>query len=210
MSDLVLYGHPTSSNALKVRFALAELGLDYEQRMVPIARPRPAWYLAINPRGLIPTLCDGPEFRLTESHAILRYLAAREGREDLYPPARRERALVDEFLDRFATGIRSEFHRHEAPALGHTPERGFASVAPDPEAAARAALQIAPTLRLLDGIVSRRGAVLGRFTIADCALAPVLNRTFHSGLDLEPFPTLHALRAELVSRPAFMHADPVL
>jgi glutathione S-transferase len=210
MTELVLYDYPTSSNALKVRFALAELALDYERRTVPITRPRPDWYLAISPRGLIPTLCDGPGFRLTESHAILRYLAAREGRDDLYPRQPRPRAAVDEFLDRFATGIRSEFHRYEAPALGHTVEGGFGSVAPDPEAAARAAREIAPTLGLLDGIVSRHGAVLGRFTIADCALAPVLNRTFHSGLDLEPYPRLHALRAELVSRPAFVQAEPVL
>jgi glutathione S-transferase len=210
MSDLALYDYPASSNALKVRFALAELGLEYERRTVPIARPRPAWYLAINPRGLIPTLCDGPEFRLTESHSILRYLASREGCDDLYPMAPRPRAVVDEFLDRFATGIRAEFHRYDAPALGHTPAGGFGSVAPDPEAAARAAHEIAPTLRMLDALVSRHGAVLGRFTIADCALAPVLNRTFHSGLDLDPYPTLHALRAELVSRPAFAQADPVL
>jgi glutathione S-transferase len=210
MGDLVLYDYPTSSNALKVRFALAELGLEYERREVPITRPRPDWYVAINPRGLIPTLCDGPGFRLTESQAILRYLADREERDDLYPREPRERALVDEFLDRFATGIRAEFHRYDAPALGHTPEGGFGSVAPDPAAAARAALDIAPTLRLLDGIVSPRGAVLGRFTIADCALAPVLNRTFHSGLELEPYPALNALREELVSRPAFALAGPVL
>jgi glutathione S-transferase len=208
MSELVLYDYPTSSNALKVRFALAELGLEYERRTVPISRPRPDWYLAINARGLIPTLCDGSDFLLTESHAILRYLACRERRDDLYPPQLRARAAVDEFLDRFATGIRSEFHRHEAPALGHTLARGFGSVTPDPDAAARAEREIAPTLRLLDGIVSRHGAVLGRFTIADCALAPVLNRTFHSGLDLDPYPTLHALRAELVSRPAFAQAGP--
>jgi glutathione S-transferase len=210
MCDLVLYDYPTSSNALKVRFALAELDLQYERREVPITRPRPDWYLAVNPRGLIPTLCDGPDFRLTESHAILRYLASREGRNDLYPREPRQRALVDEFLDRFATGIRGAFHRYDAPALGHTPEGGFGSVAPDPDAAARAARDIAPTLHLLDGIVSRHGAVLGRFTIADCALAPILNRTFHSRLDLGAYPTLRALRAELVSRPAFALADPVL
>jgi glutathione S-transferase len=210
MSELVLYDYPTSSNALKVRFALAELGLAYERRAVAISRPRPDWYLAINPRGLIPTLCDGSDFRLTESHAILRYLACRERRDDLYPARPQARAAVDEFLDRFATGIRGEFHRYDAPALGHTPEGGFGSVAPDPDAAASAARAIAPTLRLLDGIVSRHGAVLGRFTIADCALAPILNRTFHSGLDLDPYPTLHALRAELVSRPAFAEAEPVL
>ena len=72
--ELLLYDHPTSSNALKVRFLLSELGLRYERQLVPKERPRPAAYLLVNPRGLIPTLKDG-ELILTESHAILRYLA---------------------------------------------------------------------------------------------------------------------------------------
>jgi glutathione S-transferase len=206
---LVLYDYPSSSNALKVRFVLAELGLQYERRNVPIARPRPDWYLAVNPRGLIPTLEEGP-FRLTESHAILRYLADREGRDDLYPRDLRERARVDEFLERFGTGLRAEFFRVEAPAMGHSRERGMGSMPRDPAAAARAAEEIAPSLRSLDGLVTERGAVLERFTIADCALAPILYRTLHSGLDLEPYPTLLALRTSLVARPAFVAAEPIL
>jgi glutathione S-transferase len=210
MSELVLYDYPSSSNALKVRFLLAELALTYERLTVPIQRPRPGWYLAVNPRGLIPTLRDGPSLTLTESHTILRYLAGREGRDDLYPRALDERARVDEFLDRFATGIRTEFHRHEIPALGHTPEGGLGSVAADPAAAERVAAEITPTLRMLDEMVSYRGAVLDRFTIADCALAPVLNRTLHTGLDLSDYPTLRELRRRLVERPAFALAEPVI
>ena len=43
---IVLYDNPASSNAMKVRFLLAELGLDYERRHVPLAHPRPGWYKA--------------------------------------------------------------------------------------------------------------------------------------------------------------------
>jgi glutathione S-transferase len=210
MSGLVLYDYPSSSNALKVRFLLAELGLDYERRTVPIKRPRPEWYLAVNPRALIPTLCDGPAFTLTESHTILRYLADRESRTDIYPRGLAQRARVDEFLDRFATGIRAAFHSHEIPALGYTLDGGLGSAAPDPSAAERAAAAMGPTLRVLDRMVSPCGAVLERFTIADCALAPVLNRTLHTGLDLSQYPSLHALRAALVARPAFGQAEPVM
>ena len=46
---LALYDHPISGNAQKVRFLLAELGLEYERRAVPIERPRPQWYADINP-----------------------------------------------------------------------------------------------------------------------------------------------------------------
>ena len=192
-----------------MRFLLAELGLEHERRTVPMARPRPAAYLALNPVGGIPTLEDG-DLVLSESHAILRYLADREGRDDLYPRAPGRRARVDEFLDRFHTGIRAAFFRHEVPALGYSREKGgFGAVPPDPEVAARVASEIQPALALLERLVSTRGAVLERFTIADCALAPVLFRTTRTGLDLSPHPTLLALRESLTARPAFARADPV-
>ena len=38
-----LHDNPISSNALKVRFLLAELGLGYERVAVPSARARPAF-----------------------------------------------------------------------------------------------------------------------------------------------------------------------
>ena len=206
---LLLYDNPASSNALKVRFLLAELGLAHERRTVPLTRPRPASYLAVNPVGGVPTLLDG-DFALAESHAILRYLAAREGRDDLLPGEPRERARLDEFLDRFATTIRPALFRQEAPALGFVAGRGFDAGPRDPEGAARAEAEIRPTLELFDSLVGERAALLGRFTVADCAVAPVLFRTGHSGLDLGPFPRLRGLRDALLARPAFAAAEPVL
>ena len=209
MAGLVLYDNALSSNALKVRFLLAELGLAYERRPVSLSRPRPAEYLALNPVGGIPTLVDDG-FVLAESQAILRYLADRQGRDDLYPSEPRDRARVDEFLDRFATGLRPVFFRHERRALGYSAEKGGWDAVPrDPEGAARVEAEVQPTHALLDSFVEPGGAVLGRFTIADCALAPVLYRTTHTGLDLSPHPRLRALRETLLARPAFASAEPV-
>jgi len=205
---LVLYDAPASSNALKVRFCLAELGCAYERREVPLARPRPAEYLAVNPLGLIPALDDGG-FVVTESHTILRYLALRQGRDDLYPSATRDRARVDEFLDRFATSIRGAFFRVEAAALGYVPGVGFGAAEPDEAAAADARTKLRPTLELLEGMVGDRGVVLDRFTIADCALAPVLFRTLRTGVELGAHPVLEILRESLLARPAWSAADPV-
>lgn len=209
MPDLALYDHPISSNALKVRVLLAELGLEYERRTVPLARPRSGSYLEVNPLGGIPTLQDG-DLLLSESQAILRYLARREERDDLYPSALRERALVDEFLDRFATRFRPALFRHERLALGYAYEVGFDGVPRDPEGARRVADEIAPELELLDRIVAPEGAVLGRFTIADCALTPVLHRTTMSDLSLDAHPRLAALRERLLAHPAVIAAEPVL
>ncbi|HEY4280191.1 MAG TPA: glutathione S-transferase family protein [Conexibacter sp.] len=206
---LTLWDNADSSNALKARFLLAELALPYERRDVPLTQPRPPAYLAVNPLGGIPAL-DDDGFMLAESQAILRYLAARERRDDLYPADARERARVDELLDRFATRLRGPLFRHEAAALGWTLAHGFDPSAADPEAAARIEQELQPHLALFEGVVGERAAVLDRFTIADCALAPVLHRTRHTGLRLDAYPRLSALREAVLARPAWAAADPGL
>jgi glutathione S-transferase len=206
---VVLYGYPRSSNALKVRFLLAELGLAYEPELVPVDEPRPAAYLALNPLGKVPTLVDDG-IVLTESHAILRYLARREGRHDLYGPTPGEAAHVDEWLDRFALVLRPAFFAHEKRALHYVVGHGFFPEQGDPAAALEMAERIAPTLRLFDGLIAPNGTVFGRFTIADCAIAPVLYRTVHSGLDLTPYPNMLRMRETVLASPAFLAAEPVL
>jgi glutathione S-transferase len=206
---ITLYGFPRSSNSLKVRFLLAELELAYEHALVPVEDPRPDSFLALNPIGTVPTLVD-EQLVLSESHAIMRYLIRREGRPDLYGPTQAEAAHIDEWLDRLTTVLRPAFFRHESVALGYVRGRGFRPEQGDPEAALELAEEIAPTLRLFDSLISANGTVLGRFTIADCAIAPVLYRTTHSGLDLTPYPNLLRLRETLITRPAFIAAAPVL
>jgi len=182
-----LCDHPISSNALKVRFLLAELDVPYERREIPITRPRPDDYVALNPLAGIPTLIDG-DLVLTESNAILRYLANRCGGEELYPADPVERAPVDEFLDRYSLTLRPALFSVEVPALGFTPQGGFGSAPADPDAAVARAAEIAATLRTFDAIIDHGGYALGRFTIADCAAGPALYRTTHTGMDLSPYP----------------------
>lgn len=205
---LVLYDNPASSNALKVRFALTEAGIAHERREIPLARPRPAEFLAVNPLGLIPAL-DDAGFVVCESHTILRYIALRAGRDDLYPSATRDRIRVDEFLDRFATTIRPAFFRVEVPALGCVPGQGFGAAPRDEERTAAAIAELTPVLRMLEGLVGDRGVVLDRFTIADCAIAPVLFRHQRTGVDLSGYPTLTALRDGILARPGWTAAEPV-
>jgi glutathione S-transferase len=206
---VTLYGFPRSSNTLKVRFLLAELELSYEHALVAVETPRPDSFLALNPIGTVPTLVD-EQLVLSESHAILRYLIRREGRPDLYGPTQAEAAHVDEWLDRLTTVLRPAFFRHERVALGYVQGTGFHPEQGDPAAALEVAAQIAPTLRLCEQLVSDNGSVLGRFTIADCAFAPVLYRTTHSGLDLAPYPKLLRLRETVMTRASFIAAGPVL
>jgi glutathione S-transferase len=206
---MLLYDNPVSSNALKVRFLLAELGLAYDRREVPITQPRPAWYLAENPLGGIPALED-EGLVMAESNAILRYLAQREGRDDLYPVAPAARAPVDEFLDRFALTFRSAFFQVERLALGFVQGRGFNAGPPDPDGARAKEDEVAAQVQLFEDVVADNGSVLGTFTIADCAAAPVLFRTRNTGMDLTRYPKLLRLRETVTARDGFAAAHPVL
>lgn len=100
MSDITLWGRLSSANVQKVVWTLEELRADY--RHVPLGGSHGGLndpqYLAMNPNGLVPTLRDGG-LTLWESHAIVRYLAARYGAGSLFPVDAAERAIVDQWTD---------------------------------------------------------------------------------------------------------------
>jgi glutathione S-transferase len=116
---------------------------------------------------------------------------------------------VNELLDRFALTIRPAFFKHEAAAMGFKFGIGFGGVPNDPERAAEIAVDIAPQLALLEQILSADPYALGVFTIADCAIAPVLFRTTKTGLDLSAYPKISRLRDAHLARPAFTAAGPI-
>ena len=64
-------------------------------------------YTAINPNKLVPVLEDG-DFRLTESSAILKYLADKIG-SPAYPKDLKQRARVNEVMDWFNTDFYRDF-----------------------------------------------------------------------------------------------------
>jgi GST-like protein len=88
-----------STNGHKVAIALEELGLSYEVHTVNVfaGEGRSAEFLAINPAGKIPVIRDRQtNLVLTESDAILLYLAEKAGR--LWPPPGRDRTRAIELL----------------------------------------------------------------------------------------------------------------
>ena len=101
---ITLWGRLNSCNVQKAVWTLRELGLSYEH--IPVGgrfggNADPA-YLALNPNGLVPTLREG-DVVIWESHAIVRYLAARYGAGTLFPTDAAERAVVDQWTDWTAT-----------------------------------------------------------------------------------------------------------
>lgn len=200
---LTLHANPRSSNAQKVRFLLAELGLPHEVREVPFGEERPAWHLAVNPVGGIPALVDG-ELQLAESHAILRYLAAREGRDDLYPAALADRARVDWLLDAIATTLREVTRPVDAAAYGWRRRRGIGAEAPASDGGAAALAEAAPTLHAFAALLDPEGyACLGRFTLVDVAAAPYLHRILASGNVLDGLERYSSWAAAVLPRTAW-------
>lgn len=176
-----LHDHPRSSNAQKVRFLLSVLGLDYERRTVPFAVERADWHIAVNPLGGIPALIDG-DVVLAESNAILRYLAARERRDDLLPPDPRERVPVDWLLDSVATTLRPACREIDGPAYGWRPRLGIGSAPPRPGDVPAAIASIASQLAAFSRLLGDGGyACHGRLTLADCSAMPSLWRLLHAG-----------------------------
>ena len=94
-----LYYHPASTTSRPVMLFAEETGLALDKQVVDLftgEHYKPP-YEAVNPNHLVPTLEDG-DFRLTESSAILKYLADKTN-SALYPKDLQERARVNERMD---------------------------------------------------------------------------------------------------------------
>ena len=96
-----VWGRNTSSNAQKVMWAIAEMGLPYERIDVggAFGKNREAEYLAKNPNGLVPTLEEEDGFLLWESNTIVRYLAAKHKASVLEGADLKTRALASKWMD---------------------------------------------------------------------------------------------------------------
>ena len=91
-----LYFHPVSTTSRPIVLFAADHGIELEYQVVDLfagEQAQPA-YRAINPNQAVPVLEDG-EFRLTESSAILKYLADKVG-TSAYPTELRQRARINE------------------------------------------------------------------------------------------------------------------
>jgi len=94
-----LYMHPVSMTSRPVRLFIAENKIPVEEVTVDLFTGEhygPA-YTAVNPNNLVPMIEDG-DLRLTESSAILKYLADKVG-SPAYPKDFKQRAKVNEVID---------------------------------------------------------------------------------------------------------------
>jgi glutathione S-transferase len=149
----------------------------------------------MNPHGRVPVIDDGGTV-VWESHSILRYLAARDGR--LWPADPAERSLSDRWMDWSLSALQRDFMDL---FWGHwrTPEAER-----NRELVARRQDACAGHFRLLDEHLAGRPFLAGDgFGLADIPAGTVLYRYFGMGLETPAVPHVRAWYARLVERPAY-------
>lgn len=194
-----LLGRRTSGNVQKVMFLLGETGAAHvrEDFGRQFGNTGSAEYLAMNPTGKVPTLVDGDTV-VWESNTILRYLAAKEA-PGLHGTTPAERAAVERWMDFLLAAVNPGYLAAFVGARQKPEERG--------PAYAERVQDLLAQMKVLDAhLAGRDWFALGRLTLADIALGPILKRCAGFETGRGPMPGLEAWLARLEARPAFAAA----
>jgi glutathione S-transferase len=199
-----LHYHPVSMTSRPLMFFIEDNGLDVEMHVVDLMTGehyKPP-FTDLNPNCQVPVLEDDG-FVLTESSAILKYLADKCGLTSLYPTELKARARVNEVMDWFNTQFYREygynlvypqiFAHHKRP--DGTQE---GTLAWGRERAER-------WLGILDKNILGKNAYLcgDSVTIADYLAAGLVTAGEHIRVDFDKFPNVKRWIGSMKSRPAW-------
>jgi RNA polymerase-associated protein len=196
---MLLYEHPLSSYAQKVKIALREKGVAFEAQLPPdFGTGQPEGPLAIaNPRAEVPVLIDGVT-RIFDSTVILEYIEERWPDPPLLPQSPEARAFARITEDVCDT-------QYEAVNWGYGEILWFRRATGD-LAEAMKAKAAAQTKLLQDWLAGRLGDAPwfggDSFGWADAAAAPMVNRSVYYGMAPEPGGRLALWHARLRERPS--------
>ncbi len=186
-----LYHHPFSPNARRVVMTALHLGLPIELVSVDLAKgeQRQPHFLRMNPNGKVPVLEDGG-FYLSESHAIMQYLADKMSGQTLYPDDLQARADVNRWMFWSA----QHFQPATSILVWERLVKGLLGLgAPDPIEEQRGEKQVAELAEMLDAHLSGRLWLCGEgLTLADLAVAAPLGYTEAARLPVTELASLQA------------------
>lgn len=196
---LKIYGRADSINVRKVLWVADEIGVPYtrEDWGRGFRSTEDPDFLRLNPFALVPVI-DDDGFVLRESHAIVRYLAAKHGREDLYPADLQLRARIEAWMDWAATDLYFPVRPVFLGYLRKLP--GW-----EPGQIGTAMQQWNRQMALLAAVLAERGPFLmgERFTLADVPAGLVVNRWAMIDFDKPRLPAVEAYYDALARRPAY-------
>ena len=193
---MVLYSGTTCPFSQRCRFVLFEKGMDFEIRDVDLYN-KPEDISIMNPYGQVPILVER-DLILYESNIINEYIDERFPHPQLMPadPVMRARARL------FLFNFERELFIH-VQQLERRDQARDASKAMD-----KARAQIRDRLTQLTPIFIKNKYMLGEdFSMLDVAIAPLLWRLDHYGIDM-PKTAAPLLRyaERIFSRPAYIEA----
>lgn len=191
-----LYDYLPSGNGYKVRLVLRQLGLPYELVELDIKQgaTRTPEFLARNPNGRIPLLEIPGQGYLSESHAIISYLA--EG-SPLVPTDRLDRARAWQWMcfEQYNLEPNIGTARFWIASLGRS-EAELGEKLVEKRRSGHAALAV------LDlGLAGREFLVGGRCSLADIALYAYTHVAPEGGFSLEAYPAIRAWCARVAAQP---------
>lgn len=195
---LTIWGRLSSVNVQKVVWTAGEVGQSFERIDVggPFGGLDTPEFGRLNPNRQIPVLQDG-ELTLWESSAIMRYLAARYGEEQLWEPDPARRAMGERWVD----WMLAEFQPVLAPVLfgvvrklpGHT----------GPEQIAAAIGRSEAKLAILEAELADSLFLSGeRFGVADIAVGCGVHRWLHMPIERAARPAIERWYARIAARSA--------
>lgn len=192
-----LYYSPGACS-LSPHIALLEAGLPYDLVKVDLKAKKLENgddFLAINPKGQVPTLTLDSGEVVTEGPVIVQMIADKASAKNL-APARdsAERYKLQEWL----TYINSEVHKNFGPM--------FSPVLAD-DAKAFFKDRVMGKFKYLDGALSGKDYLMGKqFTVADGYLFTMLSWAERMKFDLAALPNLLSYKARVGARPAVQEA----
>lgn len=185
---------PTRS--IRVRWTLQELGVAFEPISVDLiaGEQRAPGFLKINPAGKVPVLVDG-DLVLTESVAIVLYLAEKYPDKGLIPVDLKERAELCRWLLFTTTELEQPLWRIALHTSVYPQDKRL----PGEVALARA--DFAAMAQVLDAHMKNRQFVMGEsVSVADFVLAYTLDWAKLANA-LDALPRLEAYMQRMYARP---------
>ncbi len=184
-SNLIsIYGDSLSGNCQKVKFVCDKLGISYRwiETSVLEKATRTEAFLALNPAGQVPVIVTADGAVLSQSNAIMLYLA--EG-SNLIPADHFTRAVMMQWLF-------WEQYSHE-PAIAVLRFQKFYLKKLDHEINPELKPRSKKALDVMEQHLSSRPYFVGdRFTLADIALVAYTRMADEAGLDLAQWPAVQS------------------
>ncbi|HEY8614625.1 glutathione S-transferase family protein [Phenylobacterium sp.] len=192
--------HCPDARSFRVLWALEELGLEYRLHNLPFPpRVRAPEFLEVNPLGTIPALREGETF-MSESAAIVQYLATRHAPNDLLVPV--EDPAYGAWLNWLHFGEATLTFPQTLVLRYGTFEKGKADAA-----AADYAQWFLSRLRHVDrALQDAEWLCAGRFTAADISVGYALLLANHLKLSEHFSPAVADYWRRLKARPGFQAA----